>query len=722
MPDLSPQDFVAKWRQTAVKERSGYQEHFIDLCRLVGHPTPVEDDPTGTRFTFEAGASKQKGGQGWADVYKRGFFAWEYKGRHANLDKAYQQLLQYREALENPPLLVVSDMERIVVHTNFTNTVKQQVILTLDDLLTPDGLRRLRDVFTNPDAFKTPQTPESVTQEAARQFAHLADLLRGQGADAHAAAHFLIRLLFCLFAEDIDLLPREAFTRLVHNLRGRPAQFSGALRQLFEAMSSGGVFGYDAIRHFDGGLFDDAAALDLGSEGLAILDRLTALDWSSIEPSVFGTLFERSLDPDKRAQLGAHYTSRQDILLIVEPVLMTPLRREWAEVQARARELAGRRDGAAGAARTRLQNELTALVMGFAERLTAITVLDPACGSGNFLYVALKELLDLEKTVSTFAGEVGLNTFFPRVSPEQLYGIEINEYAQQLAQATVWIGYLQWLHDNGYGFPGEPILKPLDNIREMDAILAFDDAGRPAEPAWPAADVIIGNPPFLGGKRLRAELGDKYVDDLFTLYDGRVPREADLVTYWFEKARAMIAADTAKRAGLLATQAIRGGANRRVLERIKETGDVFMAWSDRRWIQGGAAVQVSMVGFDKGSEVERTLDDNTVQAINPNLTGTLNLTLAQRLAENFNHAYMGDTKGGRSTYRTMLRSRCLRLSATRMVAPTATWFDRGRTALTLRAVLAICGLLILAWICLKRTQRSTSSLLPMCNLTSIPNA
>ena len=344
MPDLSPQEFVAKWRQTAVKERSGTQEHFIDLCRLVGHPTPVEDDPTGTRFTFEMGASKQRGGQGWADVYKRGFFAWEYKGKHANLDKAYQQLLQYREALENPPLLVVSDMERIVVHTNFTNTVKQTIPLSLDDLLTPDGLRRLRDVFTNPDAFKTPQTPESVTQEAARQFARLADLLRGQGADAHAAAHFLIRLLFCLFAEDIDLLPRDAFTRLVHNLRGRPEQLGRALHQLFEAMATGGVFGYDTIRHFDGGLFDDAAVLDLGGDGLAVLDRITGLDWSSIEPSVFGTLFERSLDPGKRAQLGAHYTSRQDILLIVAPVLMAPLRRAWDTVQGQARDLAARRN------------------------------------------------------------------------------------------------------------------------------------------------------------------------------------------------------------------------------------------------------------------------------------------------------------------------------------------------------------------------------------------
>lgn len=273
-------------------------------------------------------------------------------------------------------------------------------------------------------------------------------------------------------------------------------------------------------------------------------------------------------------------------------------------------------------------------------------MLDPACGSGNFLYVALKQLLDLEKQVINLATDLGLSQLIPIVGPEQLYGLEVNEYAYELAQVTVWIGYIQWHYDNGFARMSEPILRPLSTIQLQDAILAFDEAGKPVEPAWPEADVIIGNPPFLGGKRLRTELGSSYVDSVFTLYDGRVPREADLVTYWFERSRALIEQGHVQRVGLLATQAIRGGANRKVLERIKSSGDIFMAWSDRKWILNGAAVQVSMVGFDNGSETERALNDTRVSSINPNLTSNLDLTKAGRLVENAGIAFMGDTKGG----------------------------------------------------------------------------
>ena len=178
MPDITPHAFVAKWRNCTLKERSASQEHFIDLCRLIGHATPAEADPAGTWFTFEKGASKTTGGEGFADVWKTGYFGWEYKGQHADLDKAYQQLLQYRENLLNPPLLVVCDLQRIVVHTNFTNTVKRKYELTLDDLLKPEGLRLLNAVFTDPESLRDPQTPEHVTQLAAEKFAHLSERLR----------------------------------------------------------------------------------------------------------------------------------------------------------------------------------------------------------------------------------------------------------------------------------------------------------------------------------------------------------------------------------------------------------------------------------------------------------------------------------------------------------------------------------------------------------------
>ena len=284
----------------------------------------------------------------------------------------------------------------------------------------------------------------------------------------------------------------------------------------------------------------------------------------------------------------------------------------------------------------------------FAHELSQVRVLDPACGSGNFLYVALRRLLDLQKEVITHAARRGLPDIPLTVGPHQLYGIEINEYAHELAQVTVWIGYLQWRHENGFAEMDDPVLRPLGNIRHMDAILAHDADGHPVEPEWPAAEVIIGNPPFLGGKRLRSELGDAYVDDVFRVYDGRVPREADLVCYWFEKAREAIKIDYAKRAGLLATNSIRGGANRKVLDRIKDTGDIFMAWSDNSWILDGAAVRVSIIGFAGKSETNatKTLDGLNVSIINSDLSSTINVSEAKQLTENQHLSFMGVTPAG----------------------------------------------------------------------------
>ncbi len=267
---MTPRAFVDKWAAASAKESAAAQEHFLDLCRLVGHPTPMEADPEGRTFCFEAGATKQSGGQGWADVWKRGFFAWEYKGQHADLDKAYDQLLQYREALENPPLLVVSDMATIRIHTNFTNTVKQVYELTLEDVLDPAKRRILHDLFFNPEGLRARQTPAQVTERAAEEFGRLAEQLYAYGgADSTQVAHFLIRLLFCLFAEDAGLLPEALFSKLIEATRGQSKAFQAQLQQLFAAMRDGGWFGYDRILHFNGRLFDDARALELDGSGHA---------------------------------------------------------------------------------------------------------------------------------------------------------------------------------------------------------------------------------------------------------------------------------------------------------------------------------------------------------------------------------------------------------------------------------------------------------------------
>ncbi len=647
---ITPQSFVDKWRSATLKERSAYQEHFIDLCRLIGHPTPAEVDPTGENFAFEYGAAKTTGGNGFADVFKRRCFALEYKGKHADLDKAYRQLLNYREALQNPPLLVVCDIDRLVIHTNFTNTRKRTRTLLLNDLLTQAGRQALKAVFEQPAFFEQIELPAQVTQQAADRFATLAAHLRTTLPDTspQTIAHFLIRCLFCLFAEDVDLLHNNVFTKLVEQGRVKSDRFTAQLRQLFAAMATGGYFGVEDIRHFDGGLFNDdaaaAAALPIDRQAIEILAGVVQLDWSNIEPSIFGELFVRGLDPGQRAKLGAQYTDRADIELIVEAVLMASLRRRWAEVERQARDLAAQRDAASGTKRAKLEKQLSDLLRNFALELTTIRVLDAACGSGNFLYVALVMLLELWREVAEVFAELTLQRLSPleAPSPGQLHGIEINEYARELAQATIWIGYIQWFVKNGYGFPAEPILKPIDSIEHRDAILNPDGT----EPDWPECDAIVGNPPFLGDKKMRAELGNEYVEVLRKLYADRIPGQSDLVCYWFEKARAMIAEGKAKRAGLLATNSIRGGANREVLKRIKESSDIFWAISDRDWILDGAAVNVSMIGFGSQEEHPKNLDGKTVQSINSDLTALADLTTARSLAENKQIAFIGDMKKG----------------------------------------------------------------------------
>jgi hypothetical protein len=632
--------FAAKWSRNTRPERAASQSHFNDLCAILALPTPNEADPDGEWYAFEKGAKKLGGDDGFADVWKRGCFAWEYKGKKKDLAAAYEQLNRYREDLENPPILVVSDMNRFEVHTNFTNTKSQTYIFCLADLAAApaEPLRILRAAMSRPEDLR-PGVPtrEEITSAAAGKFAETARQLQQRDFDPERVAHYLDRVIFCLFAEDVGLLPDRLLQRLSDfRTAERPSDFSDMLVDLFEAMAKGGRFGSDAIAWFNGGLFDDLDVIPLRNDEICRIWDASRLDWSLVEPAIFGTLFERGLNPGKRALLGAHYTDRGSIQRLVDAAVMVPLRREYDLARLEATEM-----------RVTSPEGACDRLLAFLTRLRAVTVLDPACGSGNFLYVALHSLKDLEREAILWGAEVlGRPLEAPKVGPEALRGIEVNPYAAELARVTLWIGDIQWMRSHGYQIERRPILGRLDAIECRDAILG-PDLANPVEPRWPDAEFIVGNPPFLGGKLLRRSIGDDaYVDALFAVYDGRVPREADLVTYWFEKARAMIEEGHSKRAGLLATQGIRGGANRRVLQRIESSGAVFMALSDEPWILDGAAVHVSFVCFDDGTEMERTLDGRLVATINANLTVGIDLTRARRLSANLGIAFMGDTKGG----------------------------------------------------------------------------
>jgi len=932
MQQLTPAQFIAKWSPVELSERAASQEHFIDLCRLLGQPTPAEHDATGAEYTFEksvvpTGAASRgaTGERGFADVWWRGKFAWEYKrkGKYHDLAEAYRQLCMYREALENPPLLIVSDIARTEIHTNFTGTAKQVHAIQLEHLDEPESLDLLRRVFTDALSFKPDITAARVTEDIAKQFGALAHSLRSRGHDPHTAAHFLMKCMFCLFAEDVGLLPDNLLTKLIEHQRKDPARLTDRLTGLFATMRTGGDFGIESVAHFNGSLFDDAPALRLTAADIDTLLAAARLDWGSVEPAIFGTLFERSLDPNTRAQIGAHYTSREDIMLVVEPVVMAPLRREWEAVKGEVEKLLEKRRAAkTKPTKAKADKAIADVLHGFVHRLSTVRILDPACGSGNFLYLAIQQLLHLEKEVITYAARPDIaQGLIPQVRPTQLHGIEINPYAAELAQVVIWIGYLQWMRDNGFAAPRDPILEPLQAIECRDAILqflpdyspepphdapepphdapepphdapepphdapepphdapepphscgaeparhecrgdkgrggyylltwttygtwlpgdergfvsrapddkgghvihnvpgepydadeprlraearrrtkgmavqltgdyarvcvdafhevcekygltihagalmanhvhlvvsspesegarllnlfkgvssrrlgqkfgrqpsgswwttggsrrllrderAFDnavnyvrnqewilatcefapppgprmtppsplmtppsprihagrepvafppgvnagaraaDAGVRAVPAsWPDADFIIGNPPFLGTKMLRGGLGDKYVETLFQVYGDRIPGFSDLCCYWFELAREAVERKRASRVGLLATQAIRNDAARTVLERVKKTGDIFLAWSDRDWILDGANVHVSIVGFDDGSETTRVLDGQRASEINADLTAGADVTGARKLQENQDIGFVGDVKGG----------------------------------------------------------------------------
>jgi type II restriction/modification system DNA methylase subunit YeeA len=618
---MTPEQFIAKWETAELKERAAAQSHFNDLCELLDEPKPTDADPKGEWYCFERGATKTTGGEGWADVWKRGCFGWEYKGRGASLDKALDQLKRYALALENPPLLIACNLDRFRIVTNWTNAVSARHEFDLDGLREPANRQKLKWAFEDPEKLRPGLTRRHITEIAAEKFAGLAKDLRAKGHDPQTVAHFVNRLVFCMFAEDIGLLPNRLFSRMLEEALRQPAEFESLCRSLFGAMRSGGRLGFERVDWFDGGLFDDDTALPLTRPEIERVLDAANMDWSEIDPSVMGTLFERGLDPDKRSQLGAHYTDADKIMKIIEPVIQRPLEAEWARAKGEIETLLAKAGGARSAsARSKARNDAEKLFKAFLDRLRAFRVLDPACGSGNFLYLALQTLKDLEHRAGIEAEALGLPREFPHVGPEQLLGIEINPYAAELARVSVWIGEIQWMQRNGFGIAKNPILRPLDTIECRDAILNQDGS----EPQWPEADVVIGNPPFLGGKLLIGSLGEDYVYTLFERYQDRVVAEADLVCYWYAKARQQLETARCRRVGLVATNSIRGGANRRVLDAIRDTAVIYDAWDDEPWIVEGAAVRVSLVCFATAREAHGLvihLDGQAVAEIYSDLTG-----------------------------------------------------------------------------------------------------
>lgn len=658
---VTPEKFIATWKDNSLTEKGGAQPHFEDLCRLLGVDPPRQY----SEYCYEQDLKKMHGGNGFADVWKRGCFAWENKGPDKDLGPALMQLKNYAGALDNPPVLVVCNRERIELHPCFTGYPSTPRIIQLDDIGQPENLQALRWLFSPEDIHKLRplKSNAAITAEAAGEFAKVAKAMRGRGLDSQQVAHFLIQCIFCMYAEDEGLLHEgisddpQIFTAILKSARDDTERATKRIANLFTAMQNGGAYGNDDIAWFNGGLFKVIDVPPLEADDLAALrEAAEKLDWRAIDPTIFGTLFERGLDPDARAPLGAHYTDVETIAKLIRPLIVEPLAAEWAktrplleEVHAKTEALLSQGKKLTKAVKDAHKAAMTAF-LGYLERLKNFRVLDPACGSGNFLYLSMHALKDLEHAAQVdaellgFGRQIGIET-----GPANILGLEINEYAAELARVTVWIGDIQWSQRNGQPIARNPILRTLDGILHGDALMNADGS----EAEWPTADVIVGNPPFLGDRKMIRELGEDYTKALRKLYAGKVPGGADLVCYWFHKAREQILAGQAQRAGLVSTNSIRGGANRKVLDAIAEDLAIFNAWGDESWINDGAAVRVSLVAFAAAMpEGGAWLDGQQVGRINADLTATvdaanqLDLTKAMRLSENEGASFIGTQKNG----------------------------------------------------------------------------
>ncbi len=650
--NMTPQTFIAKWGPGGpafqLNEEQGAQSHFIDLCELLAVPKPGSE----AGYLFEEKNTVIGGRTGYADVFKHGAFAWENKAPGKNLDAALRQLLSYSLALSNPPILVVCDRLTIRIHTQFTGHPSETFNVALAELDQPDKLALLRRIWLEPESFRPKKTSRDITEEAAKSFATLAGQLRKAGHEPQKVSHFLTQCLFCFFAEDVGLLPDELFKKMINAKLDLPTRhgmlpsekLTGGLATLFTSMRTGDLFGVHDIARFNGGLFKTIDVPKLDIMNVTELRNAADQNWSAIDVSIFGTLFERGLDPGKRSQLGAHYTDPATIQRIVEPVLQRPLLQIWEQIAPVIKGLLAKstRKG------DRNYKAAQARFIGWLDQLKNYRVLDPACGSGNFLFLGLKALKDIEHKSHIEAAVLGLDREADLVTgPHNMLGIELNEYAAELARVTVWIGELQWRLLHGYEFKTNPVLDPLDHIECRDALITMDPVrAEPVEAMWPKASVVIGNPPFLGGSKKRRELGDAYFEALDTVFTGRVPGGADLVCYWFEKARQAIETDGLGAAGLVATQSIRSGSNRAVLDAIRHNTRIFDAWSDEPWVNEGAAVRVSLVSFGWGECC--FLNGEPVEQITAELGSsvTSDMSLAKPLAENVDVSFEGTKKYG----------------------------------------------------------------------------
>ena len=711
MPKREVQDFISHWSAASPSERANSQPFLIELCDLLDVPRPDPHPANGYFFEFPVEEHHPDGTTsiGRIDLYRRACFVLESKqfqeakAKASQLElaaeetglfsrkkssqpvrgtdawdeamiKARGQAERYIRAIpdDNPPFIIVVDVgHSFELFEDFSQAGKtyrpfpdpRTFRIRLADLADEKIRERLRLIWTNPAALDPSKHSADVTREVSGHLAELAKSLELAGHEPDIVAQFLTRCLFCMFAEDVELLPKNSFTELLESLPATGEGFVQKIRTLFEEMQKGTDYSVVLNRkllRFNGGLFENCSVLPINGLQLSLLKEAARQNWGNVEPAIFGTLLERALNPDERHQLGAHFTPRAYVERLVLPTVIEPLRAEWEHVRAAA--LTQARAGNLKKARAEVNT--------FHEKLCRLVVLDPACGVGNFLYVSLQHLKILEGEVLDFAAQFGdtfkLELATNTIDPHQFLGLEINPRAAAIAELVLWIGYLQWhfkLH--GKRTPPEPILRAFKNIQCQDAVLDYDGEPQPARdqagkeitvwdrrsqktdmvtgrnvpdetkrvplltyanprPAiWPDADFIVGNPPFIGNKRMRENLGDGYSATLRTAYP-EISESVDFVLYWWHKAAELVRNGKVRRFGLITTNSLRQTFNRAVIQTqlsAKPPLSLAFAIPDPPWVDTaeGAAVRIAMTIGSAGNHVGELLE---VKEENPQPDGS----------------------------------------------------------------------------------------------------
>jgi SAM-dependent methyltransferase len=667
--------FIERWRGSSGSEQGNSQLFLAEWCDLLGVPRPEPKGAiAGDAYCFERQVvmytPSGKKTVGRIDLYKENCFILEAKqggisggqvgtarrgteSYRRAMQRAFHQAVAYARTFKNPPpFLITCDIgESFQVWSDFGaaseldyGTYEARQDIAFADLAKPEIQALFVDIFTDPQRRNPEKIAAQVTREVAADLAELAKSLEGEGREPKLVADFLMRCIFTMFAEDVGLLGKEKI--FTNALEGRwcsnPHRFQKGIEDLWAAMDEGKPFwDYEKLLRFNGGLFEDSSAIALDGEQLKTLLKAAKRDWRRVEPAIFGTLLERALDTKERSKLGAHYTPRAYVERLVRPVVIEPLRERWRLVQIAV-------DGALmeegdGDGPTRGQRDRAVLELeSFLKELREIRVLDPACGTGNFLYVTMDLLKELEsevlKRLAEVSGRDQLRLDFEQVNPSQFLGIEINPRAAAIADLVVWIGYLQW-HFRRFGDvpPIEPVLRAYHNIECRDAVLAYDgvepdvDAKtgrvrtrwggrmmihpvtgkevpdpsdqrvilrylnpRPAE--WPQADYIVSNPPFIGNTWIREELGDGYAETIRKIYKD-VPDTVDYVMYWWHKSALEVRNGRPEAFGLITTNSISQVFQRKVIDfhlKPPKPVELIFAIADHPWVDKGADVRIAM--------------------------------------------------------------------------------------------------------------------------------